>query len=182
MQEMNCVKVIVEKAEYAADGVHKGMHGWICMEQSVEGYWLVNFPQCYDKEDIATISICEDDLKVIPVMYAKVNEVIKARFEKAAALRERIIEMDLMWCQSVDELHEVIWTAFDVPECYEKNQDAFWRFLQGECKAETVIIKGVQGLPPTLGESIDHIRKLLEDKVEVNKKSDLHPFSYEIES
>ncbi len=52
------------------------------MEQHVEGYWLVNFPQYGEKDDIAEIDIREEDLKEIPVMDARVNERIKAQFEK----------------------------------------------------------------------------------------------------
>lgn len=81
MKEMDCVEVIVEKERYARDGVHKGMNGWICDPRNIDGYWLVNFPQCGEKEDIATLDIKEEDLKLIPVMYALVNEQIKARFE-----------------------------------------------------------------------------------------------------
>ena len=58
-----------------------GMQGWICLEQRTAGYWLVNFPQCGEKEDIAEISIKEEDLKLIPVMNAIVNEQIKAQFD-----------------------------------------------------------------------------------------------------
>ena len=32
MKMMDCVEVIVEKKEYVVDGVHKGMQGWICLE------------------------------------------------------------------------------------------------------------------------------------------------------
>ena len=81
MKMMDCVEVIVEKRAYARDGVHLGMQGWICLEQRTKGYWLVNFPQCGEKEDIAEISIKEEDLKVIPVMNAIVNEQIKAQFD-----------------------------------------------------------------------------------------------------
>ena len=80
MKMMDCVEVTVEKEKYAQDGVHKGMQSWICMEECVSGYWLVNFPQCGEKEDIATSSIKEEALKKIPVMYAIVNEQIKAKF------------------------------------------------------------------------------------------------------
>ena len=83
MQYMDCVEVTVEKEKYAKDGVHKGMQGWICLDDFTNGYWLVNFPQCGEKADIAEISVKEEDLKVIPVMYAAVNEEIKARFEEA---------------------------------------------------------------------------------------------------
>lgn len=79
-QEMDRVEVIVEKEKYAKEGVHKGMQGWICLDDCTNGYWLVNFPQCYDKEDIAEISIHEDDMIQIPVMHAKINEEIKEKF------------------------------------------------------------------------------------------------------
>ena len=81
MKMMDCVEVIVEKKEYTEDGVHKGMQGWICLEQRTEGYWLVNFPQYGAKADIAEISVREEDLKVIPVMDARINECIKAQYE-----------------------------------------------------------------------------------------------------
>ena len=83
MKEMDCVEVIVEKKIYAKDGVHKGMQGWICDPEFVSGTWLVNFPQCGENEDIATIGVYEEDMKEIDVMYAIVNERIKAQFEKA---------------------------------------------------------------------------------------------------
>ena len=82
MKEMDPVEVIVEKECYAKDGVHKGMQGWICLEQRTEGYWLVNFPQYGAKDDIAEISIKEEDLVLLPNgMDARVNERIKAEFE-----------------------------------------------------------------------------------------------------
>lgn len=82
MKMMDCVEVIVEKECYARDGVHKGMQGWICLDDNSGGTWLVNFPQCGEKDDIAEISVKEEDLKLIPVMYAIINEKIKAQFEK----------------------------------------------------------------------------------------------------
>ena len=81
MKMMDYVEVVVEKEQYGEDGVHKGMQGWICLEENVGGYWLVNFPQCGEKDDIATISVKEDDLVWLPNgMDAKVNEKIKAEF------------------------------------------------------------------------------------------------------
>lgn len=82
MKEMDCVKVIAEKEKYAKSGVHKGMYGWICDERNIDFSWLINFPQCGEKEDIATIPIREEDLEIVPVMYAIVNEKIKAEFDK----------------------------------------------------------------------------------------------------
>lgn len=78
---MDPVEVIIEKEKYAKDGVHKGMQGWICLDDNRNGTWLVNFPQCGEKEDIAEICIKEEDLKEIPVMHAIINEQIKAKFE-----------------------------------------------------------------------------------------------------
>ena len=42
----------------------------------------MNFPQYGEKDDIAEIDIREEDLKEIPVMDARVDEQIKAQFEK----------------------------------------------------------------------------------------------------
>ena len=81
MKELDCVEVIVEKKAYVREGVHIGMQGWICFDECSDGYWLVNFPQYVAKKDIATISVKEDDLKVIPKMDARANEQIKAQFE-----------------------------------------------------------------------------------------------------
>lgn len=81
MKMMDCVEVTVEKEKYAREGVHKGMQGWICLDDNTFGTWLVNFPQCGEKEDIAEISVKEEDLKVIAVMNVAVNEQIKAQFD-----------------------------------------------------------------------------------------------------
>ena len=82
MKMIDPVEVTVEKEEYAREGVHKGRHGWICMEEKLDGCWLVNFPQYGENPDIATIAILEKDLKKIPVMNAIRNEEIKAEFDK----------------------------------------------------------------------------------------------------
>ena len=66
MKEMDCVEVIVEKKKYALDGVHKGMQGWICDPRNITGSWLVNFPQYGEIDDIATIAVDEEDLKLLP--------------------------------------------------------------------------------------------------------------------
>ena len=81
MQEMDCIEVTVEKEKYARHGVHKGMQGWICDPRCINEAWLVNFPQCGEKEDIAEISINEEDLKVVKILDAQTNEQIKAQFE-----------------------------------------------------------------------------------------------------
>ena len=59
----------------------------------VKGYWLVNFPQCGEKDDIAEISIKEEDLEVVRILDACVNEQIKAQFEKEANQTKSFAEM-----------------------------------------------------------------------------------------
>ena len=81
MKEMDCIEVIVEKEKYAADGVHKGMQGWICYEKCVTGYSLVEFPLYGEAGIIATIDVRDDDLKVISDWNARINERIKAEHE-----------------------------------------------------------------------------------------------------
>lgn len=92
MQEMDNVRVTVEKETYSRDGVHKGMYGWICYPKCVKGYWLVNFPQCGEKDDIAEISIKEEDLEVVRILDAHVNEQIKSQFEKEADQAKSFVE------------------------------------------------------------------------------------------
>ena len=80
MKMMDCIEIIVEKKKYAKNGVHKGMQGWICLDDCTDGYWLVNFPQCGEKDDVAEISINEKDMITIPAMNAEINEKIKELF------------------------------------------------------------------------------------------------------
>lgn len=84
MTYMDHVEVTVEEEKYAKDGVHKGMRGWITEPENINGHWLVNFPQCGGKEDIATIPVKENDLKVVEILDARVNEQIKAEYDEAA--------------------------------------------------------------------------------------------------
>ena len=83
MKMMECVELIAEKSKYAKEGVHKGMQGVIWEADSRDGCWVVLFPQCGEKEDIADLYIHEEDLIAIPVMDARVNERIKTQFENS---------------------------------------------------------------------------------------------------
>ncbi len=92
MKMMDCVELIVEKSEYAKEGVHKGMQGVIWEAESKNGCWVVLFPQYGDKEDIADLYIREEDLITIPVMDARVNEQIKAQFENSGNSSKSLAE------------------------------------------------------------------------------------------
>lgn len=65
MKEYDRVELVVEKEEYTKEGVHKGMDGWICDPRNIEGSWLVCFDQEGELENIATIAVKEEDLKII---------------------------------------------------------------------------------------------------------------------
>ena len=82
MKYMDTVELITEKDKYTKEGLHKGMQGWICDEEKINDSWLVNFPQCGEKEDIATLGIKESDLRIIETLNATFNEEIKRQFKE----------------------------------------------------------------------------------------------------
>ncbi len=82
MKYLDCVEVIVEKEEYAKYGVHKGMQGVIWLEESIDGTYDVFFDLLGENAPIGDIAVKEKDLKLIPKMDARINEQIKAKFEK----------------------------------------------------------------------------------------------------
>ncbi len=70
------------KKEYAKNGVHKGMHGVIWSEESINGTWDVFFNLCGEHAPIGDITIKEDLMLLPNGMNAKVNENIKAYFDE----------------------------------------------------------------------------------------------------
>ena len=93
MKEMDCVEVINEKERYTKRGIHKGMQGWICDPRSIDGTWLVNFPRYGEQDDIATLSIKEEDLRLLPNgMDARINEQIEAQFDNSENTAKTFIE------------------------------------------------------------------------------------------
>ncbi len=80
MQEYDSVELLSEKENYAKYGVHKGMQGWICDPRTIDGTWLVNFPQCGEHADIAEIPVAEGDLKTIEGLSSVLNEHIREQW------------------------------------------------------------------------------------------------------
>lgn len=80
MKYLDCVEVIVEKEKYTKYGVHKGMHGVIWLEESIDGTWDVFFDLLGEHAPIGDIAIKEEDLKPIPKIDVRLNEQIKAKF------------------------------------------------------------------------------------------------------
>lgn len=101
--------------------------------------------------------------------------------------KKKIITLDLTDCKYLGELHERIRVAFDFPEWYGANLDAFWDLLWSECDADEVVVKGVSTMSDQLIEYLSKIYFVLDRKVEERKKyrklfDDIKPFSYKIES
>ena len=82
MEYLDHVELIVEKEEYAKYGVHKGMQGIIWLEESIDGTWDVFFDLLGEHEPIGDIAIKKEDLIEIPKADVRINEKIKAQFEK----------------------------------------------------------------------------------------------------
>ena len=81
MKMMDCVEVIVEKEEYAREGVHKGMQGVIWEEECIGGEWVVFFDLWGEHAPIGDICVKEEDLVLLPNgMDARINERIKAEW------------------------------------------------------------------------------------------------------
>ena len=92
----------------------------------------------------------------------------------------KIIELDLTGCKTLNELHERIRVAFDFPEWYGKNWDAFNDLLSTECDADKVIIKGENSLSNVFKDHLEKMHKILERKIEFNKECAFNDFSYKI--
>ena len=92
----------------------------------------------------------------------------------------KIIELDLTGCKYAYDIHKRIQVAFEFPEWYGKNWDAFWDLLWSECDADKVIVKGEKSLPDELDKAISIMHELLEDNVKFRSNNNLEPFSYEI--
>ena len=92
----------------------------------------------------------------------------------------KIIELDLTGCTSLYDIHEKIRVAFDFPDWYGKNWDAFWDLLWSECDADKVMIKGANSLPDEFERHRQKLYEILERNVAFRKKLSFNPFSYEI--
>lgn len=79
---------------------------------------------------------------------------------------KKIIKLDLTGCKYLGEIHERIRMAFDFPEWYGQNWDAFWDLIWSECDADKVEILGES----TLSEKFKHDIEIMHEILEENKK------------
>lgn len=83
---------------------------------------------------------------------------------------KKTIVLDLTGCKYLDELHERIRIAFDFPEWYGKNWDAFWDLLWSDCEADMVEIIGEHTLSQEFSPELKIMHEVLQEgKIESKK-------------
>lgn len=92
---------------------------------------------------------------------------------------KKTVILDLTDCKYLGELHERIRVAFDFPEWYGANWDAFWDLLRSECDADKLEIAGIETLPKEFDNQIETMKYVLEMFKNNCKKYD-EIFEYEI--
>ena len=75
MKEMDCVEVIVEKKEYAEEGVHKrGCRAGYATDVGLRRHMARELPAMRRKGRYCNAERGEEDMKIVPVMNAILNE------------------------------------------------------------------------------------------------------------
>lgn len=92
---------------------------------------------------------------------------------------KKIITLDLTNCKYLGELHKRIKEAFDFPDFYGENWDAFWDLLGTHCDVDGVKIIGEHTLPKEFENDIKSMHELLQINREAHAKYQ-HDFSVEI--
>lgn len=82
---------------------------------------------------------------------------------------KKIITLDLTGCKSLGELHQRIRKAFDFPDWYGENWDAFWDLLQTECDADKIKILGEHTLSKEFNWHIEKMHEILQRNKDNNK-------------
>ena len=95
--------------------------------------------------------------------------------------QEKIITLDLTGCKYLGELHQRIKEAFDFPDFYGENWDAFWDLLRSECDADKVMVVGGDSVSKELSTSVQTMKGILEEFQELCDK-DGDPIEIEIRS
>lgn len=99
--------------------------------------------------------------------------------------KHKVITLDLTDCKYLGEIHERIRTAFNFPEWYGANWDAFWDLLWSECDADEVVVKGTETLPNEFKPDIEKMKKILLRMQNEQEKfsrlyNDVDPFIFRI--
>lgn len=84
--------------------------------------------------------------------------------------QERIVTLDLTDCKYLGEIHQRIKKAFDFPDFYGENWDAFWDLLRNECDMDKVIVLGEDAVSEELKPSVKTINGILQELKEDRAK------------
>ena len=86
---------------------------------------------------------------------------------------KKTVTLDVTGCQYLGELHQRIKKAFEFPDFYGENWDAFWDLLRSECDADKIIVAGEDSVSEELSASVQTMRGILEEFRELcNKDGD----------
>ena len=94
-------------------------------------------------------------------------------------MEKKIITLDLTDCKYLGEIHERIRIAFDFPEWYGANWNAFWDILWSDCDADRLEIVGINTLSTEFDSHIETMKNVL-DKFKKNCEKYGEDFEYEI--
>lgn len=81
-----------------------------------------------------------------------------------------IITLDLSECKYIDDMHQRIKMAFDFPDYYGENWDAFWDLIRGTRDNTIVEIKGLASLSKALRKEVNKMIECLEDNIKEMEK------------
>lgn len=73
------------------------------------------------------------------------------------------VTLDLTECDSLQDLHQRIKTALQLPDYYGCNWDAFWDSLSIDSPVEYVRIVGEHTVPEYLHSALEQIHSILEE-------------------
>lgn len=76
---------------------------------------------------------------------------------------KKIITLDLTKCKYLGELHQRIKHAFDFPDFYGQNWDAFWDLLRTECDANKINIYGEDTVATELKPFVETMNGILKE-------------------
>ena len=83
---------------------------------------------------------------------------------------KKIVTLDLTNCRFLGEIHLRIKKAFDFPDFYGENWDAFWDLLWSECDANKIVVIGEKTVSKELIPSVEMVNKILYRLKEDRKK------------
>ena len=78
----------------------------------------------------------------------------------------KCVVLNLTGCKYVGELHQRIKVAFDFPDYYGENWNAFYDLICTDSKAERIIIKGKSEMSKNLENELERMIDTLDDAIE----------------